>query len=121
MNLELRSIISKGNLAKERLTLRVKADLDLGDFLIAQSGYADGSPTINFYHTYWFPFKKVQKGDLVVIYTKKGKERSKALSTGKTAHFYYLDLDEAIWDDPSKAAIVLHAPIWESKPVDELS
>jgi hypothetical protein len=119
MNLELRSLVKPGDLPTERVTLRAKVDLDLGDYLFAQSGYADGVPTINFFHTYWFQYKKISAGDLVVIYSKEGSESSKKLTTGKMAHFYYLDLKSTIWDDPNKAAVILYAPKWESKSVDD--
>lgn len=119
MNLELRSLVKPGDLPNERVTLRAKVNLDLGDYLFAQPGYFSGVPTINFFHTYWFPFKKISAGDLVVIYTKEGSESSKNLTTGKMAHFYYLDLKEAIWDDSTKAAVILYAPKWESKSVED--
>ena len=112
MNLKLRSIIAPGELSKERLTLKAQTDLDLGDYIVAQSGYADDSPTTTFFQTVWFPYKRIKKGDLVVIYSKKGTERERSLSTGKVAHFYYMDLTETIWDDPNTCALVLYAPEW---------
>lgn len=120
MKLELRSIVDPGNLAKERITLRATSDLDLGDYLFAQSGYANGSPTIEFFHTYWFQFKLIKKGDLVVIYTKEGIDRENTLKNQRKAHFYYFDLSAPIWDDPNKAAVILYAPTWESRGADEL-
>lgn len=120
MSLELRSIVAPGDLAKERLTLRAKADLDLGDYLVAQHSYVDGEPTTEILHTYWFPFKKIEKGDLVVIYTKEGGSKIRPLSTGKKAHFYYLDLENTIWDEVDVGALVLFAPKWESTLADEL-
>ena len=119
--LELRSIVSPGDLANERITMRAKSDLNVGDYLLAQSGYADESPTINFFHTYWFPYKRIENGDLVVVYTKRGTERTGTLTnTGKKAHFYYLDLATTIWDKPERGAVLLHAPTWQSKPANEL-
>jgi hypothetical protein len=59
-------------------------------------------------------------GDLVVIYTKVGTNQERVLDAGHKAHFYYLDLPNTIWDRPNIGAIVLHAPIWQSKSVDEL-
>ncbi len=120
MKLELRSIIAPGDLNKERLTLRALADLDVGDYLVAQSGYIDDSPTTTFYHTLWFPYKPIPKGDLVVVYTKMGTSSERALDRGKRAHFFYLDLQNPIWDGPDKGALVLYAPTWQSKPVDDL-
>lgn len=119
MNLELRSIVEPGNLAKERITLRAQSDLDLGDFLVAQSGFIDGSPTTQFFHTYWFPFKRIQKGDLVVIYTKEGIDRENKLKNRGKAHFFYFDLSLTIWNDQSKAAVILYAPTWISKGVPD--
>lgn len=120
MKLELRSIVAPGDLKNERLTLRALTSLDVGDYLVAQTMLIEDYPTTNFDHMIWFPFKQVEKGDLVVIYTKSGESREKPLSKGNTAHFYYLDLSSAIWDDPTKGAIVLHTPTWQSKSVDEL-
>lgn len=120
MNLELRSIAGRGNISKERVTLRALANLDIGDFLLAQSGHDGDSPTLNLFHTYWFPFKRVQKGDLIVVYTKEGTDSTKPLMTGRTAHFYYFDLKQTIWDKPSRGALLLHTPAWESKASEEL-
>lgn len=120
MNLELRSIIAPGDLKNERLTLRALTNLDVGDYLVAQTMIVNGNPTTSFDHMLWFPFKAINKGDLVVVYTKVGNNTERVLSKGNTAHFFYLDLVTAIWDDPNKGAIVLHTPTWQSKTVDEL-
>ncbi|UGY08312.1 hypothetical protein [Phyllobacterium pellucidum] len=120
MKLELRSIVAAGDLKNERLTLRALADLDVGDYLVAQSDYVAGNPTTNFYHTFWFPFKPIQKGDLVVIYTKAGTSRERVLDRGTKAHFYYFDLPTPIWNDRAKGALLLYAPAWQSAPVADL-
>lgn len=120
MKLELRSIVAPGELKDERLTLRALANLDIGDYLVAQTVMIDDYPSTSFDHMIWFPFKPISKGDLLVIYTKTGKSRQKALSKGNTAHFYYLDLSHPIWNSKNKGAIVLHTPTWSSKLVSEL-
>ena len=120
MRLELRSIISPGDLKNERLTFRALSDLDVGDFLIAQSDFIDGGPTTHFDHTYWFPYKPIEKGDLVVVYTKVGVNRERVLEKGHTAHFFYWDLNKTIWDEVGKGALVLHAPTWQSASASEL-
>lgn len=120
MTLELRSIVSPGELGSERITLRAKTDLDIGDYLLAQSGYSEEGPTINFFHTYWFPNKPIESGDLVVIYTKRGKSNSRKLTTGKHAHFYYLGLASAIWNEPDRGVVLLNAPTWQSKSSAEM-
>lgn len=121
MKLELRSIISAGDITNERLSLRALDDLDVGDYLVAQSGYVDDSPTTNFYYTFWFPFKPIQKGDLVVVYTKVGATKERVLERGNKAHFYYLDLETPIWTRPDRGAVLLYAPTWESKKFGQLN
>lgn len=122
MRLTLRSIFSPGDLAKERLTLRANADLDIGDYLVAQTGVSDtGDPTVFFNQPYWLPYKKIKSGDLVVIYTKEGEQRSRPLKNGiNTAHFLYFHSQEPIWDDPEKGAIVLFTPIWDFRKQKDL-
>lgn len=121
MKLELRSIIAAGDIANERLSLRALDNLDVGDYLVAQSGYIGDNPTTDFYHTFWFPFKPIQKGDLVVVYTKVGRNRERVLERGNKAHFYYLDLETPIWTRPDSGAVLLHAPTWQSKTLGELT
>jgi hypothetical protein len=120
MKMELRSIIAPGDLKNERLTLRALSDLDVGDYLVAQTTIIDDFPTTSFDHMLWFQFKPIKKDDLVVVYTKTGTNTERVLSKGNTAHFFYLDLKSPIWDNPSKGAIVLHTPSWQSKSVNEL-
>ena len=71
MRIAILSIADKGNLEKERLVLRVRADADVGDYILIQTGFQSDGVTIDTHNTYWFPYKKVEAGDLVVIYTKK--------------------------------------------------
>jgi len=120
MNLELRSVVAAGDLKNERLTIRVKADSDVGDYLIAKTGVEHGEPTTSISQVCWLPYEPVSSGDLVVIYTKEGSPRKRKLKSGKTAHFYYLDLTQPIWDDSLDGALLLYAPTWEFKSASEL-
>jgi len=120
MNFELRSIAAKGDLQNERVTLRANADLDVGDYLLMQCGYRQGSVTTDVFHTFWFPYKAVAKGDLVVLYTRKGTESSKPLKAKGLAHFFYWGLSASIWAAEAKAAVLLQAPTWDSKPARDL-
>jgi hypothetical protein len=62
----------------------------------------------------------VSAGDLVVVYTKEGTKREKPIDGGHTAHFFYWNLPQAIWDTKNRAAVLLHAPEWEGKSSDKL-
>ena len=120
MKMHIKSIADKGNNSKERLVLRVASDTDVGDYLVIQAGFQNGEVTIGAYHTYWFPYKDVSQGDLVVLYTKSGKDNEKLLKSGRKAHFFYWGLDSAIWDRRDRAPVLLNAPEWESKDPNEL-
>jgi hypothetical protein len=68
----------------------------------------------------WFPDKLIQKGDLVVIYTRAGTRSEKVLTTGKKAHFLYWDISTAIWADDSAGVVLLHAPDWDGRLAGDL-
>lgn len=120
MKIKIQSIADKGNFEKERLVLKVVSDTDIGDYLVLQTGFHNGEVTIGAHQTYWFPYKSVSAGDLVVLYTKSGKENEKELKQGKTAHFFYWGLGKEIWNRSDRAPVVMHAPEWASKAPDEL-
>ena len=121
MTLELRSIVGRGDVTQERLTLRATRNLDVGDFAVLRVPYIDEMLMTDVKHAFWFPFGEVEKGDLVVIYSKKGVSRNKILSTGKTAHFFYWESGVSLWEDTDYAAVVLQVSDWSFKGVRELA
>ncbi|OHX34410.1 hypothetical protein BJL95_17225 [Methylomonas sp. LWB] len=120
MNIDIQSVADKGNLDKERLILKVTADTDTGDYLVIQTGFSNGEVTIGTYNTFWFPYKAVSAGDLVVLYTKSGRENIKELKGSKKAHFFYWGLSSTLWGKNDRAPVLLHAPEWVSKAPDEI-
>jgi hypothetical protein len=120
MTIALRSIIGRGDLAKERITFRVEETTDVGDYAVLQCQAVEETLTTSVIKAYWFQYFKAEKGDLVVLYTKDGEMSSKALSTGKKAHFFYWGFESPIWDDDELAAVLLRAPQWTYRLVQEL-
>ena len=120
MRIEIKSIAEKGNVEKERLVLKVKTDTDIGDYILIQAGFDDGEVMIDTYQAYWFPYKAVSEGDLIVLYTRSGKQNTRELDQGGTVHFYYWGLSEAIWDTSERTPVLLYAPEWINKSPDEL-
>ncbi|MBZ9870500.1 hypothetical protein LB542_06475 [Mesorhizobium sp. BR1-1-9] len=121
MNLKLRSITEPGNLHLERLTLKAEVALNIGDFVVAQTGWAGEQPSIQIFHAIWFPYEEVKAGDLIIIYTRQGNPSKKLLKTGNnTAHFFYWDLNKTIWDANFRGAVVMNAPEWNAQPTNEL-
>lgn len=120
MNLKLKSVADKGDLQKERLVIRVLNDTDVGEFLIMRTGFINEAVNIGVSNTYWFPDKAVKAGDLVVLYSKVGTIKDKPLERGGTVHFFYWGESTALWNRPNTAAVLAHAPVWESSSAEEL-
>ncbi len=120
MRVEIEFVLDKGNLEYERLALRVLRDADIGDFMLICTGFEDDQVTTKVENTFWFPYKPVNRGDIVVVYSKKGSAKQKALKDNRTAHFFYWGQDSALWADDNVAPVLLYAPEWVSKAPEEL-
>ena len=88
--------------------------------MLLRTGFHDNQVTVGVLNAYWFPYKEVSAGDLIIIYTKSGKESEKRLEKGGTSHFFYWGLDFPIWQTMDVAPVILYAPEWESKSPEEL-
>lgn len=115
MKLALRSIIEPGELAKERLTFRSTATLELGEYFVTQTKFSNGMPTTEIMRSFWFPDKRIEEGDLVVLYTKDGSDSMRQLKSGNHAHFYYLSLTSPIWNTSEAGAVLMFAPTWDAQ------
>jgi hypothetical protein len=121
MKLQISSIADKGTSNRERLVLKVLTEADVGDFILMQTGFTESDGvTNNVYNAYWFPYKRVSSGDLVVVYTKSGTESQKSIDGNRIVHFFYWGLASPIWTKKHTAAVLLYAPEWESKNADKL-
>ena len=120
MRMRIQYVADPGDLARERLVMRVLRGVDIGDFILVRTGFEDNEVTTDIRNAYWFPCERLKEGDLVVLYSKKGRDRQKELDDGRQAHFYYWDQDSSLWDDEHVAPVLLHAPRWESKAPQDL-
>ena len=113
MKLTISSITDKGDAQKERLLLRVLADIDVGDYAIFRTIIRDGQATAAVEKVFWFPTKHVGAGDMVVLYSRQGVDKDRAQKGGGTVHFFYWDQDEPQWMDADFAPVLVHTPNWE--------
>ncbi|MDO8267441.1 MAG: hypothetical protein Q7T32_06365 [Moraxellaceae bacterium] len=120
MRVQIKSVAGKGIPEKERLVLRVLLDTNIGDFVVMRTGYGANGVTIDVTNTYWFPYKEVSAGDLIILYTKAGKDSEKDIEDGKKAHFFYWEIEGSIWNTATKAPVLLYAPEWEMKAPGDL-
>lgn len=117
MKIEIINFPEAGNLEKERIVLKVLDDVDIGKYVVMRSKRgATGNPVSGSKQAYWLPDLLVKSGDLVVVYSKKGKSRKKILDSGKVVHFYYWHLTKAIWGGVSNnTAVLMRIGEWVSK------
>lgn len=120
MKIDIHSVAGKGIHEKECLVLKVLSDTDIGDYVVFCTGYARDEVTTAIRHSFWFPYKKVHKGDLVILYTKPGLNNETTREDGSKLHFFYWDVNRSIWKQKNHAAVLLHAPNWTNRAPDEL-
>jgi len=114
MNFKILRITDAGTLERERVVLKAMSEIDIGDYLLAQTGKSEGTGVTNKIHnTYWFPDKEVEAGDLVVLYTKTGKRTVKENDNNKS-HFFYWGKTSPVWDATDKTAVLMEISSWES-------
>jgi hypothetical protein len=118
MHVDIKHVSDKGNNKKERLVLNVLSDTNIGNYIIADTTYHnDDSVSNKLRHVFWIPDQKVSKGDLVVIYTKKGTDTKKVFKSGRTTFFFYWGLDSTIWNKAEDCAVVINVKDWIHSPV----
>ncbi len=113
MKVKITAIRESGNLDKERVVMLVESACDIGEFVLLQTGFQDGSANTSVYKTFWFPDKSVRAGDFVVVYTKRGANSERPFKEAMS-HFFYLGQSEAIWNRRESSAVLMHAPVWQS-------
>lgn len=121
MKISIGFVSNKGVLEKEYLSLFVQEDTDLGEYVLLCTGYKPDSVTTGVRHALWFADGEAEKGDAVVILTRKGKNQTLEGPPGKQIHLVYWGLEKSIWGEDDRAPVLLYAPVWESKkPIDLL-
>ena len=88
MKLKIERVEDAGVLDKERVVFSVLANEEIGRYVVLKSKKTgETSVSSETYATFWFPDKPAQRGDLVILYTKAGKDKSSATQGGKYSHF----------------------------------
>ena len=121
MRLQIQFVADKGNIKRERLVLRVLRDADIGDFILMRTRFEGNQVTTEVVNTLWFPYSEVKTDDIVVVYSKSGRDRQKTIEDDRTAHFFYWGQNSPLWADESVAPVLLYAPEWVSKAPEELA
>jgi hypothetical protein len=115
MSLSFRGVRDAGNLQKERLVLVADGLTSVGASAIfrAKSG-SDAAIYPEVSHAFWFPDLTAKDGDLIVIYTKEGKDSTKENSNGSTSHFFYWDISTPLWTEAGYVPILIKIETWKA-------
>jgi hypothetical protein len=101
---------------EERVILKAETDLELGNFIFCRStrGKADKTSSVSALvaDVNWLPDRKIKAGDFILLYTCVGSDRTFQNKNGTVSHVLYLDIDEAIWTDGEKAAVLFELANW---------
>ena len=113
MNFELLGIREKGKNEDERVVIKVLKDTKAHYAMIFHHKLlSDGKISNQPYHTFWFSSIEVKANDLIVLYTKKGSYSVKNNKDGTTSHFFYWNINEAIFKTESDSAVLIGVDTW---------
>jgi len=116
MNIVIRRVADGGVIDKERVVLHAESDDDIGRYILFESTYVtEGTISSNMRNMLWLPGILVNAGDLVVVYTKNGNNKSRTNSDGSKTHFIYWGLDNPVWNRDDACAVVLEISDWDMK------
>lgn len=96
MNVLIKKIVDIGVYEKERIILNALTDGDIGRHAIFLAKKNQTGITNAIENVYWFPDKKIQAGDLVVLYTNEGFQSETHNNNGTTTHFFHWGLSTTL-------------------------
>jgi hypothetical protein len=116
MNVQIRNLRGPGVLKDERLVLEVLRNDDIGYYLVLDSTFTpDGNVSNRVRDPYWFPDQRVKAGDLVVLYTKAGRQSEKVNKDGSTSYFFYRGLEKPVWNKKGDCSVLVHIENWSAQ------
>jgi hypothetical protein len=114
MNIKIDQIVDHGQ-QNERVDLSVVANTDLSHFLIADTTFGEYNRISNkLRHMHWFSAKKVISGDKIILFTRKGIDKSEKINSINTKYYLYWQLDSSVWNDAGDAAVLFQINSWNT-------
>lgn len=118
MSLTIIKVFNPGE-KNERLSLRVISDCDLRNFAVVDLTYDENSNESNVYrHFYRFSSIRVSEGDIVRLYTGKGRYKTSVGKDKRTIHEVYWGSGSTIWNQDGDKVEVLSVRTISSKNVN---
>lgn len=108
MRVEIRGIIDYGKPNSERIIIDVLEGCNIGHYMIMQTNYTHHERPSNKVKTiYIFPSQPMKAGDIVILYTKEGKN-SMLEKGGIVEYSFYWNLDKCIWNNTEDCILIVH-------------
>jgi hypothetical protein len=116
MRVNTKYIRDVGARDRERVVLEVTEQDDIGNYILARSRYTDDRAiSSDLENVFWLPDTRVKLCDLVVIYTKNGRNRSQKDQDGTSSHFFYWGLPNPIWEDEDTVPVLMRIHDWQQR------
>lgn len=120
MKLKIEELIDNGTHESERVLIKVLKDANMKYYLIRDTTYSSEHTISNkWVHTYKFLTRAVEKGDEIVLYTKRGRDSMEVLPSGNKRYIYYWNLDNSVWNNDGDVAVLYEIGSWSSLGVNK--
>lgn len=99
MDLKVVSVGEQGNEEKEYVALSAKEACNLKGYIIFDETFKnDGSASNKHRHVFIFPSWEVKKGELILVFTRPGKDKRSAVGDIPVSNFYW-GLKSPVWNE----------------------
>ena len=116
MKIIIKYVKDAGDLDNERVVLKALDSLNIGSYLIADTTYeGENEVSDRLRHVFWLPDKQVSEEDLIVIYTKKGNDKTRLGKSGNKIHFFYWGLSRTVWNKEEDAVTLFSIEAFHKK------
>ena len=113
MKLRIVGIRDAGNFSEERVVLIAEGDGDIGRFLLASSREInENMVSSRLRAVYWIPDRQVKNGDMIVVYTRAGKNNSVENTDHSHSHFFYRGETAAVYGGENDCVVVMEIGTW---------
>jgi hypothetical protein len=112
IELNIKAVREEGNLMRERVVFQVTFPCDIGSYVVLKARVINNNVSNTVINAFWFPDKRVNPGDTIVLYTKSGFNKEKVNSNGTISHFFYWNLNIPNWREDGIAVLLMKASEW---------
>lgn len=118
MSLKITNVVNDSEPKNEYVRLEVLEECNLKYYAIVDNSFKYGALSNIHRHFYRFPSQKVEKGDIVRLYTGEGTKSHQTLTKGNVLYKFYINSKSCIWNDTGDVAYLYYIEYRDKKAVD---